>query len=153
MASGNTTDWALFKSKLKAAGAKSTVPRCFVFDMLLRSGHEPISMNHLLSAESASYGDRTSIYRAVKLFEKIGIVQRRYTGWKYKLELSDEFHGHHHHLTCTICGRTEVTADDAELVNSLQKLTENYGFEITEHRLEIRGICKACRQKNNSGNL
>src|SRR5579859_5743980 len=88
---------------LHAQGQSLTRPRRIVFMALQKS--EPKTMQQLVSA-CAGQVDRASVYRSVTLFEKLGIVQRLQIGWKYKLELSDAFQRHHHHLTCLKCGQS-----------------------------------------------
>lgn len=88
--------------------------------------------------------DRSSVYRTIALFEKLGIVQRLQIGWKYKLELSDSFHHHHHHLTCRQCGKTFPLTENVQLENMLHKLAMSQDFIMQEHQLEIQGVCQAC---------
>ena len=89
--------------------------------------------------------DRASVYRAVDLFERLGIVQRLNTGWKYKLELSDKFAEHHHHLTCLRCGRT-IAMNEGELEQLIGRLAEKHGFLPTAHQIEIQGLCAECQK-------
>ena len=129
-----------FKSMLTSAGHSVTKARLAVFSAL--SGHEPLGMHQLV--EKASGVDRASVYRAIELFERLGIVQRINTGWKYKLELSDKFAAHHHHLTCTHCGRT-VAMNEHELEELIAKLAAAYDFAPASHQIEIQGLCGRCR--------
>lgn len=87
--------------------------------------------------------DRASVYRAVELFERLGIVQRLNAGWKYKLELTDKFAEHHHHLTCINCGRT-IAMTETELEDVISRLAANHGFSPTAHQIEIQGYCDMC---------
>ncbi len=95
--------------------------------------------------ERAGRVDRASVYRAVELFERLGIVQRINTGWKYKLELSDKFAEHHHHLSCVNCGKT-IDMNEVELEAAIDKLTAAHYFKPTAHQIEIQGLCAACQQ-------
>lgn len=90
--------------------------------------------------------DRASVYRAVDLFERLGIVQRLNTGWKYKLELTDKFAEHHHHLTCTSCGAT-LAMNESELEALIAKLAAAHNFKPAAHQIEIQGLCSNCQQK------
>lgn len=92
--------------------------------------------------------NRASIYRTIDLYEKLGVIQRLQIGWKYKLELSDAFSGHHHHMTCTSCGGVEPFEESTALELELKQLALEAGFTETGHQLEIRGICKACQDKS-----
>lgn len=128
---------------LKQHGYSITKPRTAVFEALL--GSEPVTMHELVRCVVAT--DRASIYRAVGLFEELGIVQRINIGWKYKLELSDAFAEHHHHLSCTICGTT-VPINETRLEQLVDQLSAAHGFQVQAHQIEIQGICLSCQQKN-----
>lgn len=135
-----------YLAKLKVGGHSNTVVRSAVFGILQDSEHEPLTMAELVR-RAEIYGDRSSIYRSVKLLEEIKIIKRLHIGWKYKLELSDDFHGHHHHITCTVCGKTHATHNDEEFEKMLGQLAGKHGYKITDHQLDIRGICEQCLQK------
>lgn len=90
--------------------------------------------------------DRASVYRAVELFERLGIVQRLNMGWKYKLELTDKFAAHHHHLSCNNCGKT-ITMNEASLEKIIESLAREHHFKPTAHQIEIQGLCQACQKE------
>jgi Fur family ferric uptake transcriptional regulator len=129
-----------FATLLKTSGYSLTAARKRVFTSLV--GQEPISMHQLV--EQADGIDRASVYRAVDLFERLGIVQRLHTGWKYKIELTDKFAAHHHHLTCTQCGKT-TAMNERELETLIEALATHYGFAPTAHQIEIQGLCADCK--------
>jgi Fur family ferric uptake transcriptional regulator len=52
--------------------------------------------------------------------------------------------GHHHHLVCSGCHRV-VELDDCELDPWLERISRAHGFVTTGHRLEVSGLCAACR--------
>lgn len=93
--------------------------------------------------EKVSEVDRASVYRSVELFERLGIVQRVNIGWKYKLELTDRFAKHHHHLTCTNCGRA-IEISESELEQTICRLAAAHCFKPTAHQIEIQGQCSRC---------
>lgn len=130
------------KSTLKASGYSLTHPREAVFMAL--QNQEPLTMKQL--AIACSKIDRASIYRSVLLFEKLNIVQRVYIGWKYKIELSDDFHQHHHHLTCSTCGKVVPFEEDENFENGLDMIAKRQGFAMEGHQLEIQGICTDCQK-------
>ncbi|HSX36084.1 MAG TPA: Fur family transcriptional regulator [Patescibacteria group bacterium] len=133
---------ANFKQLLKSQHQSITKARLAVFSALL--GEEPLSMRDLVGRVPGV--DRASVYRAVDLFEKLGIVQRLNTGWKYKLELSDKFAEHHHHLTCTNCGRT-TAMNEHELEAVIDRLAAAHHFAPSAHQIEIQGLCAQCQTK------
>ncbi|HSD56452.1 MAG TPA: Fur family transcriptional regulator [Candidatus Saccharimonadales bacterium] len=131
-----------FKTILKEHSYSVTGARLAVFDALI--GEEPMSMHSLV--ERVSSVDRASVYRAVELFEELGIAQRLYTGWKYKIELTDAFMNHHHHLTCTACGRT-IPMGQQELELVIDAIARQHNFAPTAHQIEIQGICAECQAR------
>jgi Fur family ferric uptake transcriptional regulator len=105
---------------------------------------KPQTMHELV--ELCPEVDRASVYRTVALFERLGIVQRLQIGWKYKLELTDAFSHHHHHLTCLKCGRVISFDERAGLQTELRRIAEENNFMIQTHQLELQGLCSACQQ-------
>lgn len=132
----------LLMKTLKDHGYSVTSVRTAVFAAL--SNKEPIEMQELIVI--LPQVDRASIYRTVALFEKLGIVQRLQIGWKYKLELSDTFSYHHHHLTCRECGTVVSLREDPMLEANLQALAGEYGYKDLAHQLEISGLCPTCQK-------
>ena len=92
--------------------------------------------------------DRATVYRTIELFEKLGIVHRLNVGWKYKIELSDIFVGHHHHFHCTNCGRTYSLSPNPMLETMIDTQIGKEGFSPRGHNLQIYGLCPNC---TNSG--
>jgi Fe2+ or Zn2+ uptake regulation protein len=117
-----------------------TTARRAVFTTL--QGHEPLTMQQVVTKTPTI--DRASVYRAVALFERLGIVQRLQTGWKYRLELSDAFHEHHHHASCLSCGTVLSLPEDIQLEELLQQTAASYHFTLQTHQLELQGYCESC---------
>lgn len=127
---------------LKQHAQSVTTTRRTVFAAL--QGQEPMSMHELVG--HCGSVDRASVYRTVALFEKLGIVQRLQTGWKYKLELSDDFHEHHHHATCLRCGCVVPLPEDLKLEAHLQRMAATHNFLLQAHQIELSGLCQGCLQ-------
>jgi Fur family ferric uptake transcriptional regulator len=51
---------------------------------------------------------------------------------------------HHHHVVCSGCGRTSEI-DDAGLRVFVDEVAARTGFSIDTHRVELFGLCPACR--------
>ena len=132
---------AQLKDTLKRHRQSLTGTRLAVFAAL--ENKEPQTMREVVAA-CAGRADRASVYRTIAVFERLGIVQRLQIGWKHKLELSDAFHRHHHHLTCHRCGRTFALPEDRQLEKRLALLAGSQDFTMQGHQLEIQGICKNC---------
>ena len=123
-------------------GSSLTKPRKLVFDLLLNQ--EPQTMQ-VLVRRAGSEVDRATIYRTIELFERLGIVHRLNIGWKYKIELSDVFLGHHHHFYCTNCHRTYNLAPHPMLETMIDSVAAKESFAPRGHQLEITGLCQNCQ--------
>ncbi|MEK7059320.1 MAG: transcriptional repressor [Patescibacteria group bacterium] len=126
---------------LKQRGQSFTKARQIIFAAL--QDKEPQTMHEIILACRGKV-DRASVYRSIAVFEQIGIIQRLQIGWKYKLELSDSFHNHHHHLTCNNCGKTTRLPEDEQLERRLDGLARSQNFVMQGHQLEIQGRCQDC---------
>ena len=139
MNSSNVSE-ARLEQVLAANGYSVTRQRRAVFRAL--SGSEPISMRQLINSLEGQL-DRVSIYRTVALFERLGILVRLVSGFKYKIELSDSFNPHHHHLTCTECGKV-IDVNAEELERHIRDLAKANNFTLIAHQVEIQGKCAEC---------
>lgn len=85
----------------------------------------------------------STVYRNLEILANAGFVERFVfeTGAKYKLI---ENNVHSHNLICTACHKTEPLpfCPIRELEDEVRKRS---GFQPTDHRIEIFGICKNCR--------
>lgn len=126
---------------LKDNGSSLTRTRQLIFDLLLNQ--EPQSMQ-VLASRAKDQVDRATVYRTVELFERLGIVNRLNIGWKYKIELSDLFSGHHHHMHCSNCGRVLDLPSNPMLEMMIETLAVKANFAPRSHQLEIYGLCPNC---------
>ncbi len=129
-----------FTTTLKEAGYSVTKTRQMVFRGLL--SEEPVTLHELVNR--CAEINRSSVYRTLPLFERLGIVNRIQQGWKYTLELSEAYNTHHHHLTCIRCGATIPIIESEEIEHAIHTLASDSGYSIASHLLEIRGICPKC---------
>jgi Fe2+ or Zn2+ uptake regulation protein len=53
---------------------------------------------------------------------------------------------HHHHVVCSSCGRAAaVGIDDGRLAAVVRDVTRQTGYRVDSHRIELFGLCPACR--------
>ncbi len=129
------------QSLLRQNKASLTKPRKIIFDLLLHQ--EPQSMQ-VLTQRAKGKVDRATVYRTIELYERLGIARRFNIGWKYKIELSDVFMGHHHHMYCTVCGRTTDLAQNPMLETIIDSVAAKSNFSPRGHQLEVYGLCPSC---------
>jgi Fur family ferric uptake transcriptional regulator len=134
-------DTETFKNILKTSGYNFTQPRLSVFKII--RDNDPLSISEIIKLIDNRI-DRVSVYRIIDIFEKINIIQRVNIGWKYKIELSDQFVDHHHHLICIKCGKI-IQMNETGLESFLEKISKQNNFRTQSHQIEIQGYCSNCK--------
>ena len=78
-------------------------------------------------------------------FEAAGlIVKHHFEGGQSVFELD---HGvHHDHLVCVKCNRVEEFVDPI-IEERKQEIAKQADFTMTDHSLNVYGICKKCQKK------
>jgi Fur family ferric uptake transcriptional regulator len=132
---------ALLEKILLHNSLSRTATRRKVLDLFI--DQEPQTIAELQKRAQGAV-DRASLYRTIELFEKLAILHRIHIGWKYKLELTDIFQHHHHHISCTGCGQIVAIAEDKRIEAFIAELTKKYQITAATHQLEIQGICAKC---------
>lgn len=135
---------------LRQNGYSLTEPRKIVFESMQHA--EPRTMHEIIQV-CRHKANRASVYRTIKLFETLGVVQRLHVGWKYKLELSDAFAAHHHHLTCLGCGAVIDIEDEKHIDEFIRQVSAKFGFTPRRHQFEIAGYCMSCKEGLNSNDF
>lgn len=133
-----------FLTDLKERGFSITDERKLIFKEL--ENKSPLSVSTLL--ENIKYVDRSTIYRTLDLFEKLGFINKVYIGWKYKVELSEKYSPHHHHITCSNCNEIIPIQSEELVEQAIIHLCKINGVHHISHQLEIRGVCEKCTQKH-----
>ncbi len=131
-----------FKQHLRNAGHKVTAPRLEVFCFFQKRDLTTVSA--LLSG--CNRADRASIYRAIALFRKLGVIHDVVSGGKRMIELTDSFTNHHHHIYCLKCGKSEAVAN-RKLESDLDMILRKSGFRAVSHQIEIDAICPECQDE------
>lgn len=119
-----------------------TTPRKVVFEVLYSYGLQ--SMSQLIQRSKSV--DRASVYRTADLLERIGAINRVPQGFKYKLELSEAFLPHHHHIACIRCGK-QSDIEQKKLEELLESIAQEKSFKLVSHKVELQGICSNCVEK------
>ena len=130
--------------QLKDAGLKITLPRLKVLQILEQSRQHHLSAEGVYKAllETGEDVGLATVYRVLTQFEAAGLVSRHnFEGGYSVFELSEG--EHHDHLVCVKCGLVEEFVD--EIIEQRQKvIAEQAHFKMTDHALNIYGICPKC---------
>ena len=135
--------------ELRLAGLdqRYTPLRRVLVEVLSNTGR-PLTMPEILA--SAPELPQSSAYRNVTALIDVGVVRRvAGTDDHGRFELAEELSGHHHHLVCAVCGRVEDVHPSSRLERALgeaaRAAAEEQGYDVTEHRLDLLGLCPDCR--------
>lgn len=89
----------------------------------------------------------SSLYRSLTVLEEAGVLIPHH-GSITRFELAEWLTGHHHHLVCNECGTVEDVELEDERESRLHVLAlqvaDGAGFFVTDHTLEIEGLCRQC---------
>jgi len=142
-----TSEWTDHTlAALADAGHRSSGPRGEVIAAIADLG---CSVNakeiaQLLRARESTVG-LASIYRALDLLDRLGLVKRFDLGEgtaRYEPALPGG--DHHHHIVCDGCGTVEPFEDDA-LERAIHTLSARVDFSVAAHDVTLHGECSACR--------
>lgn len=135
------------KEIIKTKGMKYTEQRAIILQLLVNLDdhlsaeevHEVLKKEH----PEQNIGIAT-IYRTLNFLEEVDLISSisfGKDGKKYEGKRKE----HHDHLICTNCGTiVEFLSEDIE--RKQEEVAKNNGFKITDHTLQIYGICSQCQK-------
>ena len=132
--------------ELKKAGLKVTLPRLKILKILENSKEHHLSAEDIYRflVESDEDIGLATVYRVLTQFEEAGLVVRH--NFESEQAVFEIDHGEHHdHLVCVKCGRVEEFVD-LVIEKRQEEIARNAGYSITDHSLNIYGICKKCHK-------
>jgi Fur family ferric uptake transcriptional regulator len=147
MAATTAQEWNEHTTRsLAEAGYRSSAPRAEVVGAIAELGCSVTAREiaDLLRERGSGVG-LASIYRALDLLDRLGLVQRFDVGEgtaRYEPALPGG--DHHHHVVCDSCGTVEPFEDDA-LEDAIHELSGKTSFTIAAHDVILHGECPACR--------
>lgn len=134
-------------SDLKKAGLKVTMPRVKILEVLETSSAQHVSAEDIyrILHESGEEIGLATVYRVLTQFEEAGLVIRHhFEGDVSVFELDQGTH--HDHLVCIQCGKVEEFMD-ASIEKRQQEIALAAGYIMTDHSLNIYGVCEGCQRK------
>ena len=137
----------LFRSFISGKGLRNTPEREEIIAEIF-STHEHFDVDELYMRlrHRGSKISKASIYRNIPLIMECGLIK---DVWLEDGHMHYEHiygHGHHCHLRCVKCGKVVEFVDES-LKELEKRLSEENGFEIIDHRLDITGYCPDCREE------
>lgn len=139
-----------FKQLLKKNNLKFTIQREVILETLYNSDEHltPEALHHLIQEKYPELKTGiATVYRTLSLLEDSRVVTSLSfgaQGKKYELGAKE----HHDHLICTECGKITEFVDE-EIEKRQHVITTELGFKMSDHSMQIYGICKECQDKMN----
>jgi Fur family ferric uptake transcriptional regulator len=142
----STTSTRLFDRYLREQGLPVTHQREAVAQVVFGS-EEHLSVDDIERSlrEAGERIGKATIYRTLDLLVRSRLVEEHDFGegfkrYEHRLSLQPV----HQHLVCLECGRVEEF-ESPEVPAIEARVAREFGFRPTRHRLEIYGLCRACR--------
>lgn len=86
---------------------------------------------------------RSTVYRVLTLLEEAGLIRKVARQNGRDIYEHDYGYAQHDHFICEKCG--ELTEFSNEMIRDLvEQIAAEYGFRLSNHRLEGHGICEKC---------
>lgn len=137
-----------FKEILKHNGLKFTKQREAVLKTLYNSDEhfspESLYMKIKKNNPDLNVGIAT-VYRTLNLLEESDIATSISFGAAgKKFELANK--PHHDHMICKTCG-TIIEFEDEAIESRQESIANMHGFKLTNHLMQLYGICNKCQKK------
>lgn len=140
----------ILKGHLAEKGLKRTQQRETILEVFLQAKkHLTVEELHALVRYRDPSIGLTTVYRTIRLFCECGLARANHfeegvTRYEQEFETA-----HHDHMICLKCGETIEFVDNR--IEELQvKVARKFGFRMTDHRMEIFGLCSKCQQPRTS---
>jgi Fur family ferric uptake transcriptional regulator len=132
---------------LRRQARRITGPRRAILK-ILQERARPLSNKEILTALPRGQCNLATIYRAMHLLQKMGLVKQFDFGdgtARFELICAGR-ESHHHHLVCTQCSDViEIEACGAKSFE--RRIAAAHGFKAVTHKLEFFGICPECQER------
>jgi Fe2+ or Zn2+ uptake regulation protein len=137
---------ATVAARLRAAGQRYTGQRRRLVE-ILSVAHSPLSIPDILRGRRGL--PQSSVYRNLSDLVDARVVRRIVTEEDFgRYELTEDLTGHHHHVICSVCGRTRDVTLPADVERTLDRTLDGVarraGFADVAHRLDLVGVCGDC---------
>jgi len=133
-----------FRHICRERGLPLTEQRMVVLEAVLDLDDHPTADRvHEVVARRDSGVSRATVYRALESLARIGVITKAcHPGKAVRYDSRTEIH---HHLVCLRCDDV-IDISDGRLDALPVPDTSRLGFEVSDFRVQLRGICRRCRE-------
>ena len=138
-----------FKQLCRDQGERRTVQRLVILEAVLDLEDHPTADEVFAAVRDRLPGvAKPTVYRTLEHLAKLGLITKachpgRATRFDPRIDV-------HHHLVCLHCN--QFVDFESEALNRLAiPDTSDVGFEVSDFRVQLRGICRSCRERTREG--
>lgn len=91
-----------------------------------------------------------TVYRTLEVLVRAGVARAHNFGEGFKRYEPAPAQAHHEHLICERCGTVMEFANE-RLERMIPIIADEHQFQVRRHRVELYGLCKACRTRDLGG--
>ncbi len=135
----------LWLSQLHENGYRLTDARRIVVETVEKSARAltPIEVYDIARKKYRALG-LVTVYRTLEKLEELHLIQRVHQPLGCQAFISAG-EGHQHLLLCQNCGQVAFfEGDDLDVLT--KSIAQKTGYQISEHWLQLFGLCAACRK-------
>lgn len=134
-------------ARLAGVDQRYTPLRRALVETLARAGR-PLTIPEILRSNPGL--SQSTAYRNITVLIDAGAARRvNGTDDRGRFELAEQLSEHHHHLVCGACGKVADVRPTSRLEQALAEAAravgDEEGFDVTEHRIDLVGVCADCR--------
>jgi len=130
----------LERKRLKRTGQRETILEVF----LKSKRHLTVEELHNLVKNRDPAIGLTTIYRTMKLFCECNLARANHFD-ESRVRYEQQYKtAHHDHMICVTCGET-IEFVNPQIEKLQEKVAHQFGFQMTNHRMEIYGLCEKCQ--------
>lgn len=136
----------VFMEHLQLNKLKLTPHRELILELFLRDeGHRSVEDIFRVVRQQDPRVGYTTVYRTMKILVECGLAR--------EVDLADGItryehlynHAHHDHMICMQCSKS-IEFYNSEIEDVQDRASEQLGFKVLDHRLQIYGLCGDCRK-------
>ena len=134
-----------FEAQCRSQGIRLTLQRRVILEAVLDLDNHPTADRVFEAVASCAPGiSRTTVYRTLETLVRMGAIGKAShpsSVFRYDSRIET-----HHHLICERCDAV-IDISDARLDALPVPDTSALGFEVLGVRVQLRGICRRCRDR------
>ncbi len=134
----------LWLTQLQENGYRLTGARRAVVETVEKSSRAltPLEVYDMARKKYRALG-LVTVYRTLEKLEELHVIQRVHQPMGCQAFISSS-PGHQHLLLCKKCGQASLFEGD-DLDGLMKSIARKTGYQITEHWLQLFGLCQDCR--------